>query len=108
MNRSIDVKIVIAVLTLMLFVVTVSPDSAFAGTRVTFYFAGGVVVGGAAIFFSIFIGDRHHSKSDEKKDEDKDMDAANSRAGRFALNTKSKQFTEEDISRAGMVKVLEW
>jgi len=104
MNKSINIKIVISVLALMLFVVMVSPDNAFAGTRVTVYFAGGVVIGGVSIFFSIFIGrDRHHSKNEKKNEEN-----AESLAEKYALNTKSVKLTEEDINQAGMVKILEW
>lgn len=103
MNKSINIKIVISVLALVLFVVMVSPGNAFAGTHVTVYFAGGFVIGGVAVFYSVLIGgDRQHSKNEKKDNEDNPAPVMQ------AFNYPAKQITEDEISQAGLVKILEW
>ena len=103
MNKSINIKIVISVLALVLFVVMVSPETALAGTHVTVYFAGGFVIGGVAVFYSVLIGgDRHHSKNENKDNEDNPVPVMQT------FNYPLKQITEDEISQAGMVKILEW
>lgn len=106
MYKNIKIKIVVSVSTLMLIVVLVAPDNALAGTQinVTVYVAGGVVIGGVAVFFSVFLGsDRHHSKHEKKNDGDE-----NHLSEKYALNAKSVQLTQEEISRSGLVKIYEW
>ena len=80
-----------------------SPETAFAGTHVTVYFAGGFVIGGVAVFYSVLIGgDRHHSKNEKKDNEDNPAPVMQ------AFNYPAKQITEDEISQAGLVKILEW
>lgn len=80
------------------------PQNSFAATHVTVYFAGGVVIGGVSIFFSVFFGGHGHSSKNEKNDEDRE----NSSAVLQAFNCQPKNITEEDVKQAGLVKVLEW
>lgn len=85
--------------------VLIIPDNAFAGTHVnvTVYLAGGFVIGGVAVFYSVLIGgDRHHSKNEKKNNEDNPAPVMQ------AFNYPAKQITEDEISQAGMVKILEW
>lgn len=85
--------------------VFVSPDNAFAGTQVnvTVYLAGGFVIGGVTVFFTIFLGgDRQQSKKEKKKNEDNPAPVMQ------AFNYPVKQITEDEISKAGLVKILEW
>ncbi|MBI4684752.1 MAG: hypothetical protein HY755_06095 [Nitrospirae bacterium] len=97
-------RIITFVIGLIFSLVLVAPSDVVAGTHVTVYFAGGFVIGGVAVFYSVLIGgDRRHSKNEKKNEEN-----LNSLAEKYALNTRSVQHTEEDISQSGMVKVLEW
>lgn len=98
-------KIVALAVLLMFCLVFFSPDNAFAGTHVnvTVYFAGGFVIGGVAVFYSVLIGgDRHHSKIEKKNNKDNPVPVMQ------AFNYPAKQITEDEISRAGLVKILEW
>ncbi len=95
-------KIIAIIIFFIFFFLVTSPDNAFAGTRVTVYFAGGVVIGGVSIFFSVLIGDRHHSKNEKKDNEDNPAPVMQ------AFNYPAKEITEDEISQAGMVKILEW
>ncbi|TAL25544.1 MAG: hypothetical protein EPN94_04980 [Nitrospirae bacterium] len=98
-------KIVALAVLLIFCFVFFSPKDAFAGTQVnvTVYLAGGFVVGGVAVVYSVFIGgDRQHSKKEKRKNEDNPAPVLQ------AFNYPSKQITEDEISQAGMVKILEW
>ena len=98
-------KIVALAVLLIFCFVFFSPENAFAGTHVnvTVYLAGGFVVGGVAVFYSVLIGgDRHHSKNEKKNNEDNPAPVMQ------AFNYPTKQITEDEISQAGMVKILEW
>jgi len=96
-------KIVALAVLLIFCFVFFSPETAFAGTHVTVYFAGGFVVGGVAVFYSVLIGgDRHHSKNEKKDNQDNPAPVMQ------AFNYPAKQITEDEISQAGMVKILEW
>ncbi len=93
----------LCITTLILCLIFVLPQDTFAATHVTVYFAGGIVVGGVSIFFSILIGgDRPHSKKEKKDNED------NIQFVMQAYNYKASHFSEEDLQQAGMVKILEW
>lgn len=96
-------KIVALAVLLIFCFVFFSPENALAGTHVTVYLAGGFVIGGVAVFYSILIGgDRHHSKNEKKDNEDNPAPVMQ------AFNYPLKQITEDEISQAGLVKILEW
>ncbi len=96
-------RIITFVTVLIFSLVLVAPSDALAGTHVTVYFAGGFVIGGVAVFYSVLIGgDRHHSKNEEKNSEDNPAPVMQ------AFNYPAKQITEDEISQAGLVKILEW
>ncbi len=97
-------KIYLLIIILSFCLIFVLPQQSLAATRVTVYFAGGIVIGGVSIFFSIILGGDKQSSESEKKLEDKE----DSYAALQALNYQQKNITEEDVKQAGMVKILEW
>ncbi len=96
-------RIITFVTVLIFSLVLVAPSDALADTHVTVYFAGGFVIGGVEVFYSVLIGgDRHHSKNEKKDNEDNPAPVMQ------AFNYPAKQITEDEISQAGLVKILEW
>ena len=98
-------RIIAGIVFLVFCFVVLSSENAFAGTQVnvSVYLAGGFVIGGITVFFSIFLGgDKQRSKKEKKKNEDNPAPVMQ------AFNYPLKQITEDEISQAGMVKILEW
>lgn len=80
------------------------PDNALAGTKVTVYLAGGFVVGGFALFYTIVVGSSSRSskkKISPKYSEEKSLDM-------YAYNYRTDYYVEDDLNQAMMVKVFEW
>jgi len=65
--------------------------SAYAGTSIEIYFAGGVIVGGLSVLWSFSI------KTEVRNNQDM-----------FALNSIKKEITPEAIEDAAMIKILRW
>ena len=65
--------------------------SAYAGTRIEIYFAGGLIVGGLSVLWSFSI------KTEVRNNQDM-----------FALNSIKKEITPEAIEDAAMIKILRW
>ncbi len=97
-------KAYLLIIILIFCLIFVLPEDTCASVRVTVYFAGGIVIGGVSIFFSIILGGDKQSSESEKKLEDKE----GSYAALQAFNYQQKNITEEDVKQAGMVKILEW
>ena len=76
-----------------------------ADLRVRVYIAGGIIVGGASIFWAITIGGGDFCKKEKNKDKKKSP-------AMFAYNEAPPELRpelrEEDYSRAGLIKILEW
>lgn len=92
-------RCLMAAITLAAFLILLSPRETLAETRVRVYIAGGIIIGGVSIFWTITLGGGDFSKKHKENNEPSTM---------FALNEVQKQPSEDELSQAGMLKILEW